>query len=377
MRPTNRNLSPTTRGFTLVELLVVIAIIGTLVGLLLPAVQAAREAARNNTCKNNIRNLQQALATRESSLRDYPGYVNELGIAGSDLLIRASWVVSIFPYIEQPQLWENWSQGRVDPSNGMSSEQGEIAQIEILVCPTDPAISSTQPALSYAGNAGWIGRTSELLGSDPTPPQSKFAGGAAENSANGIFFSGIRNWNSTTNLGTPDNNENRPVIVMKPALIKDGLSTTILLAENLRTVNWAYLPNEEYALGSSTGNEKYHFGVCWEQPNAVAAAVSAQNDLTDERDRDPRINGFTESEAADSPISSMTRVEGFPSSLHSGGVNVAYCGGSVSFLVDSIDALVYAQLMTSDRKKSDLHQGDGSARNQYEEFLPIVDAGSL
>ena len=72
------------QGFTLVELLVVIAIIGTLVGLLLPAVQAAREAARNNTCKNNIKQLQIGLTTRESSLGDYPGYVNELGIAGSD-----------------------------------------------------------------------------------------------------------------------------------------------------------------------------------------------------------------------------------------------------------------------------------------------------
>jgi|GEM_PF-4510461 len=83
-------------AFTLVELLVVIAIIGTLVGLLLPAVQAAREAARNNTCKNNIRQLQTGLTTRESSLRDYPGYVNELGIAGSDNLIRASWIVYTF-----------------------------------------------------------------------------------------------------------------------------------------------------------------------------------------------------------------------------------------------------------------------------------------
>jgi prepilin-type N-terminal cleavage/methylation domain-containing protein/prepilin-type processing-associated H-X9-DG protein len=44
-------------GFTLVELLVVIAIIGTLVGLLLPAVQSARESARRSSCTNNLRQI--------------------------------------------------------------------------------------------------------------------------------------------------------------------------------------------------------------------------------------------------------------------------------------------------------------------------------
>jgi len=363
------------RGFTLVELLVVIAIIGTLVGLLLPAVQSAREAARSNTCKNNIRQLQTGLSIREASLGDYPGYVNELGIAGSDLLVRASWVVYVFPYIEQNALWENWSQGRINPSNGMTSPDGEIAQIEILICPSDPAISAGQPLLSYAGNAGWIARTEELLATDPTPAESRFNGGAAENAANGIFFSRIRDQSTNRLLGRADNNVgNDPQIRMKPALVKDGLSSTILLTENLRTVNWAYLPEVEYNFTGGTGNQKYHFGVCWEQPNAVATAVASLNDPNDPTDRDPRINSFRDSEAADSNISDMQRVEGFPSSLHPGGVNVAFVGGSVAFITDSISPVVYAQLMTSDRKKSDLHEGDGMTRQQYDEFLPIVGA---
>ncbi len=80
-------------GFTLVELLVVIAIIGTLVGLLLPAVQSARESARSNTCRNNLVQLQKALSQRESSLGDFPGYINNLGVKGTQNQIRASWVV--------------------------------------------------------------------------------------------------------------------------------------------------------------------------------------------------------------------------------------------------------------------------------------------
>ena len=45
---------------------------------------------------------------------------------------------------------------------------------------------------------------------------------------------------------------------------------------------------------------------------------------------------------------------GFPSSNHPGGANMAFCGGQVVFIADSIDPLVYAQLMTPNRNRSTL-----------------------
>jgi prepilin-type processing-associated H-X9-DG protein len=59
-------------------------------------------------------------------------------------------------------------------------------------------------------------------------------------------------------------------------------------------------------------------------------------------------------------LSDGTSNYGFPSSYHPGGVHVAFVGGQVEFVTDQIDNLVYAQLMTSDHKKSDLEDVNGN-----------------
>jgi prepilin-type N-terminal cleavage/methylation domain-containing protein len=147
-----------TQGFTLVELLVVIAIIGTLVALLLPAVQNARETARSNTCRNNMKQLQLALTSYDTSLKKLPGYANELfnpngpksntpwGAQMPTQGRRASWIVMCFPYMEQNALWDQWS--------SRFGTAPAAPAIEGLSCPSDAPEIPTEPWCSYVGNSG-------------------------------------------------------------------------------------------------------------------------------------------------------------------------------------------------------------------------------
>ena len=85
------------RAFTLVELLVVIAIIGILVGLLLPAVQAAREAARRMSCQNNVKNITLSTHNFHDVHKAFP--------MGAEFGVGTAWSALILPFIEQGNLY--------------------------------------------------------------------------------------------------------------------------------------------------------------------------------------------------------------------------------------------------------------------------------
>jgi prepilin-type N-terminal cleavage/methylation domain-containing protein len=338
------------QGFTLVELLVVIAIIGTLVALLLPAVQSARESARRNTCVNNMKQLHLALTNYESQLKKLPGYVNELFNPNSQKSgnppkpmqgRRASWLVMIFPYIEQPALWEEWNTRFGDPA--------AFPAIEGLTCPSNTPPIPGQPWLAYVGNAGWAFTDTTRNGD------------LRERAANGMFFDN----NQNPNFGPTDGREGLPPIQMSFAQVQDGTSKTLLLSENVHSVFWCY------AIQSSDGqlvvpdgsshpirDAKHLFGFIWKNNPSELERINGDNYY----DHGPPPDDQNPMVAFAEPAYESYA---FPSSNHPGGVNVAFCAGQIDFMAEQVSPLVYAQLMTSNSKRSDLE-----ANNTPDRKLP-------
>ncbi|MEM9186446.1 MAG: DUF1559 domain-containing protein [Planctomycetota bacterium] len=343
-------------GFTLVELLVVIAIIGTLVALLLPAVQSARESARNNQCKNNLKQWFTAMTLYDTAQRKLPGYVNELrnpnqqsnpNDGADDEGRRASWVVMMFPYMENGALWESWS--RTLPNgvpvnadyveaqwNAIPNTSGNAPELPIAQCPSDPPEGPGSPWLSYVVNAG-------QAFDDTTRPD------AMEHLANGVFFDLAKNLDILPSNAAADGREAQQKLQSSIDYVQtnDGTSKTFMLSENINAVYWAYDGSAgSGALDlSAVPDAKQHFGFVWHSELTSSAATPEKR----------RVNGSS----IDLPPENMTElgsneVYGYPNSAHPGGVNVAFVDGHIIFVPEQVDQQVYAQLMTSNRKRSKL-----------------------
>lgn len=353
------------RGFTLVELLVVIAIIGTLVALLLPAVQSARETARGNTCRNNLKQLMTALTLMDTQQKKLPGYINEVSDPAGPKAAngqpssgrRASWVVMCFPYMEQTAVWDRWtSDFTTQPTD--PTARGLYPAIEFLTCPSDAPDTLTEPWLNYIGNAGWA----------MTDPQRSAAQQNRENVADGVFFDNSKNVNILDSTGVADNRESHPEIRTSLNYIQsgDGLSKTMMLSESATTWFYAYdgndgTPDFEIPYRVTTGvkdsspirDSPHIFGFVWRiQPTGIQRI---NGDPSYDQNAPPQnMSQYAEPGNTGNPIYESY---GYPSSNHPNGVNVAFCGGQVDFMAENIEPRVYAQLMTSNAKRSSYFQG--------------------
>jgi prepilin-type N-terminal cleavage/methylation domain-containing protein/prepilin-type processing-associated H-X9-DG protein len=310
------------KAFTLVELLVVISIIGVLMSLLLPAVQAARESGRRTQCANNQKNLALGLLQYEGSLRRLPGYVNSLGPDDK----RASWLLVIGPFIEQPQVYDQWSTVDHRAAN-LQPPHPQMASpnIELGICPSNPATGTQLPPMAYVVNAGL------MLPSNPTP-----AGREDQRAEDGVFHN-----HYDPPQQTP---ANRPEDVQKTITSMDyvgafdGATNTLMLSENNQVLSYLIhydSPSMTRTVPTSnrpynTMTEKQYVGFCWYlQPNSTLHTINRNKN-----------EDFTSTGMID-------RNYARPSSNHPGGVNVAFCDGRVYFLSENIPYRVYRQLMTT------------------------------
>lgn len=129
-------------GFTLVELLVVIAIVGLLVGILLPAVQSARESARRTQCTNYLKQLGTGFHLFHDARRQFPSaYESTPGGAfgAADAATRDAgpgwaWGMQLLPYLEEQSLH---GQFRRDlPCWHVANAEPAARQLSVFLCPS-------------------------------------------------------------------------------------------------------------------------------------------------------------------------------------------------------------------------------------------------
>ena len=111
------------RAVSVIELLVVIAIIAVLIGMLLPAVGAARRRAMETVCKNNLGQINLAVAQLVETQKRLPDPGNS-GVVGG-------WTIEVLPFLDQKNLRD-----RVTPGEPiLAAPDFLLRQPRILTCP--------------------------------------------------------------------------------------------------------------------------------------------------------------------------------------------------------------------------------------------------
>lgn len=332
-------------GFSLIELLVVIGILGLLMALLMPAVQQSREVARKAQCLSQMRQVGMALVQHEERQKRFPalGYWSATGPE-----VFHSWVVEILPGIDQAALHKKWNfdQPHDDVAN---SNNGNLARtpLPILVCPSDSTAVPGRGNQSFVVNAG-VGWTEPV--DCPFSIDSLSGGGIArvhiDLSGDGIACPGT--------VGQEDDKqilkamgvffpENWPVgtgTVRHHSFksISDGTSTTLLLSENVRA-------GFDPAFNSSWANadvERQSFVISGYVCDSFSCSAGNVNYA---RANDRSALPFSR-QAINAALDLPEGEAPWPSSYHSGGVNVAFCDGHAKFLSQNIAGAVYAAIVS-------------------------------
>jgi prepilin-type N-terminal cleavage/methylation domain-containing protein/prepilin-type processing-associated H-X9-DG protein len=313
-------------GFTLIELLVVIAIIGVLIALLLPAVQAAREAARRTQCVNNLKQLALAAQNYHDQQGCFPGgsYSNYNGGAPSGNCGNGalpckypenfSCFVRMLPQFEQQPMY-NATNFSLTSSN---YENLTLAgtQLSVLICPSD---TNTRPVTisSATTNASFNELNIKNLPPGNWLQQFTSYGGNA-----GTFTFGYISMMSQTVFsaynGTIFNDSS-----VRIADITDGTSNTFLFGEHSHGQFQQFDPNYYNSDTSWQSGRYYDTLFCSMYPPNVGR--SSQGGIT----------------------SFYYYFPGDAQSQHPGGVNMAFCDGSVRFVKNTINSWTFSTNATS------------------------------
>jgi prepilin-type N-terminal cleavage/methylation domain-containing protein/prepilin-type processing-associated H-X9-DG protein len=294
---------PRRLGFTLIELLVVIAIIAILIGLLVPAVQKVREAAARTQCQNNLKQWGLATHTYHDATKKFP-----IGATSSP---RVTWVVFLWPYIEQAPLANQYGNPLqannhfyISPHINQNQTTGLCTQpVSLYYCPTD------RPGALWQGDTYWRARSNYVVNWGPNVPGAAPFG-----------------WKTATGTNNP--------AINRMTSITDGTSNTLLMAEIIVAKN-----DTDWNAHGDFFNDDINLGgflfTTQVTPNSGTDVLSASGcTVNDDPIFAPCVAGAT------GAFQVAAR------SKHTGGVNAVFCDASVHFVSNSVSLATWQAMGT-------------------------------
>lgn len=300
------------RGFSLKELLVVIFIISAGLFLLVPAMHRGRGDARRINCSNHLKQMIIALHNFHDTFGHLPSAMGGTGAGGNQG--RLSGMVDLLPMIEQSALYDEIQRG--DPANGIppggpvpwdkSYPPWQTPQ-QYLQCPSAPITTQDFQPINYAFCIGDVAVDLHQLPKLRGP----FAPGLTATFKD--IADGMSNTIALAEIGTAQQRDvqGQYAIDLPVAILNDpgiGLRTITSNKQSYRK----NVPLHQYGRG-------YNWADGAAGPGLVNTILPP--------------NGPSCAVAGKGPVDGIYSA----GSYHSGGVNVAFCDGSVHFITDDID----------------------------------------
>jgi prepilin-type N-terminal cleavage/methylation domain-containing protein/prepilin-type processing-associated H-X9-DG protein len=300
-------------GFTLIELLVVIAIIAVLIGLLLPAVQKVREAANRASCQNHLHQMGVGQHNHHSIFGRFTSggwgwfWVGDPD-RGSDRRQPGGWIYQILPYVEQEPLYKLGTGLAFNSAQRQQLIAQRIATpLDLFNCPS----RRTGGPWPNVNNADYY-ETGTIVA--PKLARTDYAACAGDQNSD-EFFGGPSSeaQGDDPNYGWPNTSGCTGVLFQRSEIrtsdITRGTSRTFMAGEKYLNVN-------NYFSGTDgSDNETMYSGY-----NNDVYRVTFSPPLQD-------AIGLTDTFRF--------------GSKHTGGLNMLYCDGSVSFISFALDPVLW------------------------------------
>jgi prepilin-type N-terminal cleavage/methylation domain-containing protein/prepilin-type processing-associated H-X9-DG protein len=388
------------RGFTLIELLVVVAIIAVLIALLLPAVQSAREAARRAQCTNNLKQIALGAHNYVSSTQAFPTmYIVYSPVGNMNTAQDYGALVRMLPYLEQQSIYNavnfnvsgRWGQMNQNDVGGNGSFNGSSAdcdvfglmnasasanQVTSFLCPSDTDLANLTFFIFTPGGAQHlVGRYNYPMNGGTNPYSTNGFNGVAYFPT---MYQGLLNRAGLVNNEMPSGQgpsaflqwQVQPEAPVGIAEVTDGTSNTAMFSEWVRAdglqprgIGWGaqngkdglgqiYQFNIPTNVNSFAGRRDgdYQIAQLCDQSGAVQIYTWKgdwwfNDKFSYSHTQTPNRRSCWYSDVGGRPWSGMASVVA-ASSRHAGGVNTAFCDGSVKFIKNSISFQTWAAIGT-------------------------------